>query len=436
MIAVPDRTTPPPVSDFSRLVMPPLRHITLGNGLPLHVIDQASQEVCCLTCVWRGGLAEAPSRTVAQLMLNLLREGTRGHTGEIIADRLEFNGARLMTSVDSHYSVVKLYMLNSKAADVVPLLPELFLEPVFPDTAFNTWQEKLARNFEISAEKVEFQASWAGNRLMMGEDHPLARVMTASDIRALSADDVKQWHARSFIPAVDDAGDSSLSLYLSGCVTPALVKMIDDTLGKMPVVKSVLQPLEIVPFVASPGVKKHIDVQDAMQSAVRMYMPGLLRSHPDYIKLRLLTVALGGYFGSRLMSNIREDKGYTYGIGSYLLGYPEGSILGISSSTDNAFVEPLIDEAVRELDRLSSGDFTDDEMSRLRRYAMSTLASSLDSTFEIMDYHIDSKIAFLPEDYFERQVDETMSLTSDELVRVAREHLSVGDLTVVVAGGK
>ncbi len=436
MIEVPDRTTPPRVSDFGRLVMPPLRDITLANGLPLHVIDQESQEVCCLTCVWRGGLAEAPSRPVAQLMLNLLREGTRNSSGESIADRLEFNGARLVTSVDSHYSVVKLYMLNSKVADVLPLLPELFLEPVFPDAAFNTWQEKLARNFEISAEKVEFQASWAGNRLMMGENHPLARVMTASDIRALSVDEVKLWHARSFVPVVDASGDSSLSLYLSGCVTPALIDMVDRSLGRMPVGRSALQPFEIVPFVNSTGVRKHIDMPGAMQSAVRMYMPGLSRSHPDYIKLRLLTVALGGYFGSRLMSNIREDKGYTYGIGSYLLGYPEGSIIGISSSTDNALVEPLIEESVKELKRLSSGDFTEAEMARLRRYAMSTLASSLDSAFEIMDYHIDGKIAFLPDNYFERQVEDTMTLTSDELVRVAREHMPVGDLSIVVAGGK
>ncbi len=327
-------------------------------------------------------------------------------------------------------------MLNSKAADVVPLLPELFLEPVFPDAAFNTWQEKIARNFEISAEKVEFQASWAGNKFMMGEHHPLARIMSASDIRAISVDEVRQWHARSFVPAVDASGESSLSLYLSGCVTPELINMIDGTLGRMPVSGSVLPPLNIVPFLASSGVRTHIEVPGAMQSAVRMYMPGLSRSHPDYIKLRLLTVALGGYFGSRLMSNIREDKGYTYGIGSYLLGYPEGSIIGISSSTDNAFVQPLVDEAVKELYRLSSGDFTEDEMSRLRSYAMSTLASSLDSTFEIMDYHIDGKIAFLPEDYFDRQVEETMSLTSDELVRVAREHLPIDDLTVVVAGGK
>ena len=99
-------------------------------------------------------------------------------------------------------------------------------------------------------------------------------------------------------------------------------------------------------------------------------------------------------------------------------------------------MEPLIEESVKELKRLSSGDFTEDEMARLRRYAMSTLASSLDSAFEIMDYHIDGKIAFLPDNYFERQVEDTMTLTSDELVRVAREHMPVGGLSIVVAGGK
>ena len=134
------------------------------------------------------------------------------------------------------------------------------------------------------------------------------------------------------------------------------------------------------------------------------------------------------------MSNIREDKGYTYGINSYLLGYPEGGIIGISSSTDNSTVDPLIEETIREIKRLSTGDFKDEEMKRLKQHAMSSLASSLDSPFDIMDYYINRLVAFIPPKYFERQVAAVKSLTAEELARVAREHFSLDRLNIAVAG--
>lgn len=163
-------------------------------------------------------------------------------------------------------------------------------------------------------------------------------------------------------------------------------------------------------------------------------MPAIDRNHPDYIVLRLLVMALGGYFGSRLMSNIREDKGYTYGINSYLLGYPEGGLIGISSSTDNSTADALIEETIGEIKRLSKGDFTEDEIARLKQHAMSTLASSLDSSFDIMEYYINGLVAFIPSNYFEEQVKAVKSLTPELLTRVAREHLSLDRLNIAVAG--
>lgn len=152
--------------------------------------------------------------------------------------------------------------------------------------------------------------------------------------------------------------------------------------------------------------------------------------------LRCAVVALGGYFGSRLMSNIREDKGYTYGIQAGLLGSPEGTVMLVQTSADNAYAEAVVNEIRAEIERLYSGDFTDEEMARLRQYLMSTLAQHLDTAFSISACHVTERISFTGPDYFARQVDVISSMTPDALCNVARRHLPLDKEIVVIAGSK
>lgn len=431
---IPDRAKAPEIREFGELVMPDVTKSVLDNGIPLYRLDHGNQEACCLTCVWRGGVAESSAKSLPALVLSMMREGTANHDGEEIADIIEYNGAKLFVSADSHFSTLKLYTLNSMAANVIPLLPEMMLKPTFPEKNFEVLREKVAKNEEIKRAKVEAQAAIAINRMVMGEGHPLAVDETPEEIRRYTRDDLLRWHKKVFIPVVDDTGESSMTLFLAGRITPEIERLVRDLFGSMPVKRGTPLPFDIVEFDCRAAAEERIRVDGALQSAVRMAVPAIGREHPDYIALRLLVMALGGYFGSRLMSNIREDKGYTYGINSYLLGYPEGGIIGISSSTDNSTVDPLIEETIREIKRLSTGDFEEEEMKRLRQHAMSSLASSLDSPFDIMDYYINRLVAFIPSKYFERQVAAVKSLTAEELARVAREHFSLDRLNIAVAG--
>lgn len=429
-----DRTKAPEIREFGNLVMPEVKKSVLANGIPLYELDHGSQEACCLTCVWRGGIAEGKAKALPALVLSMMREGTTAHSGEEIADIIESNGAKLFVSADSHFSTLKLYTLNSRAADVLPLLPEIILHPTFPEKNFEVLREKAAKNEEIKLAKVETQATNAVNRMVMGANHPLAVTETPEDIRAYTRADLVRWHERVFPPVTGESGESSLTLFLAGRITPEIRKMIHDLFGQIPVERREPMPFNIIPFECNGAGEERVRVDGALQSAVRMFMPAIDRNHPDYIVLRLLVMALGGYFGSRLMSNIREDKGYTYGINSYLLGYPEGGLIGISSSTDNSTADALIEETIGEIKRLSTGDFTEDEIERLKQHAMSTLASSLDSSFDIMEYYINGLVAFIPSNYFEEQVKAVKSLTPELLTRVARQYLSLDRLNIAVAG--
>ncbi|MCM1332862.1 MAG: insulinase family protein [Bacteroides sp.] len=426
-----DRNIAPPVRDFTTLSMPPVTRIELDNGVVANIMNQGGQEVFNLTAVWRGGNAECQKYSVPNLTLQLMREGAGGMSGEEFSDTLEFNGARIGVSADSHYSTLRLYSLNSKAQAVIPLMAAMCHEPSLPESEFSTVRERRIHQAELMAQKVEAQSSRMSNKLMMGASHPLARYDIPGEIAGVAIDDIRSWHRRIFAP-----GNGNLELFLSGHIDDNLLTAVNKSFGQIATDSSATE-LNIKPFhCGSTEDRNYVAVEGALQSSVRITYPAPLRTNPDYIPLRMLVMALGGYFGSRLMSNIREDKGLTYGITSFLMGYPEGGIIGIESATDPSTVDALISETLKEVERLASGDFTQGEITRLQRHLMSGLASSLDTPFDMMDYYITAKLSHIPEGYFERQVETIQSLTPSLLGEMAQKYLNPHKPVIVVAGAR
>ena len=174
----------------------------------------------------------------------------------------------------------------------------------------------------------------------------------------------------------------------------------------------------------------------AMQSAVRLGMLTIDRNHPDYLKLRVLVTLLGGYFGSRLMSNIREEKGYTYGISAGLFSYPGVSSLVISTETANEYVEPLIREVYREIDRLQNEPVREEELAMVRNYMSGDLCRSYESAFTLVDAWIFLQTSALPPTFFDETLRTIKAITAEDIQRLAQEYLCKENLKEVVSGKK
>ncbi len=422
-----DRKTPPKIKGFGRLSIPKPRTITLDNGTPVTILDNGDQEVNRLSAIWDGGIAETTHPTAATLTANLMREGTSSRDGAQIAETLDYNGAWLRCNTHTHHSSLVAHSLNRNTSDIFPLLTDIITNPAFPQKEFDTLREKLTRIAEIDKEKVEYHSAIANRQLLFGENHPLAHSDTPAEIREITIDDVKALHRSIYNPG-------TCGIYLAGRITPAIEDTLNNTFGQIPAAKEAACAKRIIPFKASETHLRVIKRADALQSAVKISIPTIDRSHPDYIALRIAIMALGGYFGSRLMANIREDKGYTYGITASLHGYPEGGIMDISTQCDNRYVEPLIEEAKKEIERMRADDFSDDEINRLKFFAMTQLASTLDSPFTMMDYYENMRLAGTPENYFEAQIDTLNSLTSERIARLANDHLPLDNIYISIAG--
>jgi predicted Zn-dependent peptidase len=145
-------------------------------------------------------------------------------------------------------------------------------------------------------------------------------------------------------------------------------------------------------------------------------------------------MALGGYFGSRLMTNIREDKGYTYGISSALLGNWEGGVITISTQCDNNYSMAVIDEIKKEVSNLKKNDFCTDELNRLKRFAMTQIAGILDSPFTIMDYYENQRHVLTSVDYYNQMQQSINLLTSQRISELADKYLDINEFRISIAG--
>lgn len=405
------------------LELPIPKQITTSNGIDLSYYDGGSQEVCQLDLVWQGGLDEAPSQPVARLMSMLLREGTCSNTAEEISEALDFNGAMLKIVATNHYTSLTLLSLNSKILNVLPLLAEIITRPAFDETLLAKYREIEIQNLMLQLSNVATLSSNELARLLKGPDHPEAIVPTPETIEKITPDDLRDWHRRVILEGRPMA-------FLSGRISEEVLAAVRQMLEALP--SHAPMPLNIAPLRPHEPATAIVTKPGAMQASVSIGIPALKRDHPDYVKLRFTVIALGGYFGSRLMKNIREEKGYTYGIMSYLAGGREGSDIMIMAQTDTSYVEDVIREVGLEMEKLACEPVGEEEMMRLRQHIASSLMENLDSPFAIMEYYKTIEVVGIPPGYFSEQITTLENLMPETIMEMAARYLKPAEMRIAV----
>lgn len=422
-----NRQIPPSISELPVSMLPEMRSVVLSNGMRIMFYNKCDSAVANITVITEGGIAEAKTPAVAILAANMQREGTELLTGEEVADLFDFNGAWIKSSATSHHTQHTIYTLRNRLSQVLPVFAEMVFSPSFPDAEMVVRREALARNIEVSQSDVSYRGRCCSEKMIMGEYHPLSKEDTAETVRAITSTDLRRFH-RAF------TGINGVTVIVCADTTEDENKMIIDVFCAAASRQEGLG-LNIRTFNSvEPGATDIITLGNATQSSVNITLPAVPRSHPDFLPLHLTLFALGGYFGSRLMLNIREEKGLTYGISSTLLGYIDGSYVEISAETDNANVMQLIDEVRYELKNLAANPCSGDELMRVKQCANTAHAATLDSPLSIAQHYATAIQSGLPEGYFNNKQKAIAALTPDIISEMASKYLNAECLRIAIAG--
>ena len=424
-----DRPIQPEIQPLKNFhIQTPVR-TTFPNGIPLTVINAGEQEVVRMDVLFSGGRWQQSQKLQALFTNRMLREGTTKYTAATIAEKLDYYGSWLELSSSSEYAYITVYSLNKYLAKTLEVVESMIKEPLFPQKELQTILDTNIQQYLVNTSKVDFLAHRSLLKSLYGEQHPCGKIVMEEDYHTITPEVLREFYERYY-------HSGSCSIFLSGKVTDDIISRVTDIFG-IPFGQYQLQmPKSSFPFAAIPEKRIFTEREDAMQSAVKMGCTTITREHPDYPKLRVLMTLFGGYFGSRLMSNIREDKGYTYGISAGVVFYPDSGLLIVSTETDNEYVELLIQEVYHEIDRLHLDPVSAEELRIVRNYMLGEMCRSYESPFSLSDAWIFIATSGLKDDYFARSLQAVNEITPAEIQDLAQRYLCKETLKEVIAGKK
>lgn len=425
-----NRSRQPRILEPEQLAVQSPERTALPNGVSLNVLNAGESEVTRIDLLMAGGRWRQELPLQALFTNRMLREGTRRYSTVEIAEKLDYYGAWLELSSASEYAFVTLYSLNKYLPQTLDLLESIIKEPTFPEKELEVIVNNNIQQFLVNSSKVDFLAHRGLVNALYGWQHPAGCLVREEDYRRINPAVLRGFYDRYY-------HSRNCSIYLSGKVTDDCIRRIESLFGCEPFGMDFRKPekKEFVP-VSSPEKRLFIERPDALQSAVRMGMLSLDCNHPDFQKARVLVTLFGGYFGSRLMSNIREDKGYTYGISATMLSYPGQGVLVVNTETANEFVEPLIREVYHEIDRLQDELVPDEELSMVKNYMLGEMCRSYESPFSLADAWIYIQTSGLKETYIAEVLNAVKEVTPQEIRDLAGRYLCKEKLKEVVSGKK
>lgn len=425
-----DRTVAPEIRQIEHFTIDtPVCH-RMRNGIPLHIIQAGDEDVVRFDLLIKGGQWEQTRPLQAMFTNRMLREGTYTFTSAQIAEKLDYYGSWLDLSSSVNYGFVTLYSLNKYFSQTLEILASMVKEPVFPEKELSVVTESNKLQFLVNSEKVEVITRKQLNRSLFGEAHPLGKYAKAEDYDNIHGCDLKEFYHRFY-------RSNNASIYISGKVTSEIISCIERLFGNEEW-GDVSMKGEQLFFTPQPDSRKRVFIEreNAMQSSLKMGGFSINRQHSDYHKLRVLITLFGGYFGSRLMSNIREEKGYTYGIGANLVCYPEEGVLVISTEAANEYINQIIEEVYKEIDILALEKVSDEELNMVKNYMLGDMCRSYENAFSLSEAWIFIETSGLDNCYFEESLNAIRSITPLEIQALAQEYLRKEDLIEIIAGKK
>lgn len=401
--------------------------LELSNGLPVFTFFAENNKVVRIDLVFDAGTWFQPNVLVANFTNTLLREGSRNMLSAEIAQKLDLYGAYLSLRTEKDKAVVTLYSLHKHFNKLVKVLAEIIKFPVFPEHELRIHANKRREQFRIDSEKVKVLAHRKFQEVLFSGTHPYGQLALLEDFDQVRNKQIYDFHQKAY-----NAGNCKL--YISGFVDTEILALTEEYFGQSDWQGEALhRNITNVPA-SLPDMRYWVRRKDSVQAAIRVGKLLFNQTHPDFIDMRMLNTLLGGYFGSRLMANLREEKGYTYGIHSSVVSQLHAGFFAISTEVGAEFVEPTLCEISNEIKTLQTIPVGQEELERVKSYFAGNMLKSFDGPFATADSFRSVTDYGLDEGYFERVIERVQAVTPKRLLDLAQKYLHFDSMKVVVAG--
>ena len=429
-----DRTKVPPAGPTPVLHVPTWTKTQLANGATLIVSERHSLPLVSFSITFLGGANQfeaAGRRGVASLTASMLTEGTTTRTGDQLSDALQLLGTFVGANVGAEEGSISFVSTTKNFDATLAILSDMMLNSTFPAEALDRLRGRTLVNLTQAKDQPTVVGAQVFAKILYGEAHPYGQRMTEASVKAITRDDLVAFHkayfqpGRAIITVVGDTTTAKAKATIEKGLA-AWAKAGDKPSFDYPKLPE-LQPAKIY-LVDKPG---------AAQSVFNIGLPGPPRNTPDYFALQVMNTILGGQFQSRLNANIREQKGYSYGVNStFGFGKGPGAFRAggsiFSGKTDAALVEFM-----KELKGIvSEKPITDEEIKTAKESLIQGLPQRFASVTAISNAITSLTVLGVPDDYYQTYAKNVSAVTKEDLQRVARKYIDLEHLAIVIVGDR
>lgn len=407
--------------------LPAVQNFVLSNGVAVYALDMGQEPTLQINWVFYAGNWHEDKKTVAAATNFLLKNGTSTRTAFEINEHFEYFGAYLNRSCYTETSELTLHCMNKHIQELIPVVSELITDSIFPEEELKIYVQNAQQRLKVGLLKSDFVAGRLIDAQLFGKDHPYGRYSMPEDYNNLTCDDLRNFFEQHY-------KQGKLVIFVSGQIPSELPALLEKYFGSLPLKHHQTKGTEKI-FSFEPATEKKsfiLNDEQGVQAAIRIARPFPGRHHPDFQKANLLNNIFGGFFGSRLMANIREDKGYTYGIYSYIMNHMRDTAWIISTEAGRDVCQPTIEEIYKEMQIIREEPIDAEELQIARNYMMGSLLGDLDGPFQVMGRWRNLILNELEESYFYNGIQVIKTTPVEELQELAKKYLNPEDFYELV----
>jgi zinc protease len=404
------------------------QRIIFPNGVNLYLFPDRSTEVVRVDLQFDAGIQRETKPLQSQFTSLLLPGGTSTMDAGKIDATFDYYGSFPVFAADRERAFVQLYMLPAFFPNMMPLLRDIVSFPLFPDTELQMQKEGRLQRYLINRQKVSVISLDHFFEALFGSDHPFGKRVVEDHFAAITSDDLKEFHSRNYTGRLQ-------IIALSGNINDEVIRITEECLGgDLFRYCNDNDNLSIPEEPEREGRKLVIEKADALQSSIRIGKRTIGMSHPDFVGLKVVDTILGGYFGSRLMQNLREKRGYTYSVGSHLSSLQKAGIMAISTEVGALHTRDAIKQVYKEIESLRNRRVSARELRLVRPNMLGNIARLFDGPFNKVESFLSVATHGPGTVYYHKLEEKIRSITPDEIKQLASTYYTPDGLHEVVAG--
>jgi zinc protease len=420
------RNTPPPVMAITELPIPKAELLKLDNDILVYHLPIGNQEVIKLELIFEAGRWQEQQKMQSRLTAKMLKMGTNQHTAVELAERLEYFGTKLKINDEFDSCSLQIFCLKKHFEPILALIFEILTESTFPTNELEMLIKRNKERLKVDICKGDFTAYRTLTEKIFGNEHPYGYNSSFELYDSLQPLDLKSFYNQAYTAA-------NCKIILTGKTDLQTIHLLNKHLGKLPIGQKIsAQTYENSPVVTGGKFQLFLDKKDNMQTSIRIGRRLFNKSHADYAGFYVLNTVFGGYFGARLMQNLREDKGYTYGVYSSTDDLLHDGYFYIDTEVGQEVKTDAVAQIYKEMDILQDKLIPKTELAMVKSYLMGTFLNGLDGFFNVSSLLSDMVKSNLNMDFISNLIAVSQSITSKELRELARTYLDKNYLCEVL----